>query len=292
MMDNFAQILRRLPTGEASSSSGHATPFKVHVNFDIPLFEGLIDADVVDKWLNLLEGYFSVHNFSDREKITFSLLKVIPHVKDWWDTYSEQRAWRNLQFLWWPLHGIPSGTPLKNNTTLLEATRTSTPDGPPYIKKGTRQYQTSPIFSIPYAPNWVSNILSIIWCSNTMVVCIDTFKHKWSSWTSPHWARLIDTLSRSSINLSRNDESLDLQTPHSPKQGKGSPNPHSKGPSRDGHPQDNPSKPQHKKGNEKTKKDTGKWCEYHKIPWHNTRRMSLQAVPRGRAEGFQVRGRF
>jgi hypothetical protein len=42
--------------------------------------------------LNLLKGYFSVHNFSDREKITFSLLKVIPHVKDSWDTYSEQRA--------------------------------------------------------------------------------------------------------------------------------------------------------------------------------------------------------
>jgi hypothetical protein len=48
--------------------------------------------DVVDKWLNLLEGYFLVHNFFDREKITFSLLKVVPHVKDWWDTYSEQRA--------------------------------------------------------------------------------------------------------------------------------------------------------------------------------------------------------
>jgi hypothetical protein len=46
MMDNFTQILRRLPTGEASSSSGHATPFKVHVNFYIPLFEGLIDADL------------------------------------------------------------------------------------------------------------------------------------------------------------------------------------------------------------------------------------------------------
>jgi hypothetical protein len=30
------------------------------------------------------------------------------------------------------------------------------------------------------------------------------------------------------------------------------------------------SKPQHKKGNEKMKKDTGKWCEYHKSPWHNT----------------------
>jgi hypothetical protein len=92
MMDNSAQILRRLLTREASSSSGHATPFKVQVHFDIPLFEGLIDADAVDKWLNQLEGYFLVHNFSDRENITFSLLKAIPHVKDWWDTYSDQRA--------------------------------------------------------------------------------------------------------------------------------------------------------------------------------------------------------
>jgi hypothetical protein len=48
--------------------------------------------DVVDKCLNLLEGYFLVYNFFDREKITFALLKVAPHVKDWWDTYSEQRA--------------------------------------------------------------------------------------------------------------------------------------------------------------------------------------------------------
>jgi hypothetical protein len=123
-------------------------------------------------------------------------------------------SWRNIQCLWWPLHGIPSKTPLKNNTTLLEATRTSAPYGPPYVKKGTRQYQISPIFSIPYAPNWVSKTLSIIWCSNTMVFFIDTFKQKWISQTSLHWAQLIDTLSRSSRNLRRNDESLDLKTPH------------------------------------------------------------------------------
>jgi hypothetical protein len=68
------------------------TPFKVQVNFGISLFEGLIDENIVDKWLNLLKGYFSVHNFSGREKITFALLKVLPHVKYWWDTYSEQRT--------------------------------------------------------------------------------------------------------------------------------------------------------------------------------------------------------
>jgi len=93
MMDNFAQILQLVPTSGASTSNNHsggATPFKVQVKFDIPIFEGQIDADVIDRWLNLLEGYFSVHEFFDQERIIFALLKVAPHVKDWWETYSEQ----------------------------------------------------------------------------------------------------------------------------------------------------------------------------------------------------------
>ena len=32
---------------------------------------------------------------------------------------------------------------------------------------------------------------------------------------------------------------------------------------------ENQSKPQEKKGHGKTKKDTEKWCNFHKIPWHN-----------------------
>ena len=89
-MDSFTQILNWLPTGGASASNSHsggATPFKVQVNFDIPIFEGQIDVDVVDRWLNLLEGYFSVHDFSDREKIIFAVVKATPHVKDCWETY-------------------------------------------------------------------------------------------------------------------------------------------------------------------------------------------------------------
>ena len=81
MMDNFTQILQQLPTSETSSSTNHsrgATHFKVQVNFDIPRFEGQIDGDIVEKLLNMLEGYFSVHEFSNRENITFSLLKVTP----------------------------------------------------------------------------------------------------------------------------------------------------------------------------------------------------------------------
>jgi hypothetical protein len=90
MMDSFMQILWRLPTGDTSYSSRGVSPFKVQINFDITIFEGQIDEDVVDKWLNLLEGYLSIHNFSKRETITFALLKAVPHVKDWWETFYEK----------------------------------------------------------------------------------------------------------------------------------------------------------------------------------------------------------
>jgi hypothetical protein len=85
MMENFSHILQVLTiTIDTSSSSDHfggTSPFKVQVNFDIPIFEGQIDVNALEKWLNLLEGDFSVHNFSDRENITFTLLKALPHVK-------------------------------------------------------------------------------------------------------------------------------------------------------------------------------------------------------------------
>jgi hypothetical protein len=54
MMENFSHILQRLPiTTGASSSSDHfggTFPFKVQVNFYIPIFEGQIDVDALEKW--------------------------------------------------------------------------------------------------------------------------------------------------------------------------------------------------------------------------------------------------
>jgi hypothetical protein len=99
MMDSFAQILRRQPTCDASSSNGGIPPFKVHINFNIPIFEGQIDTDVVDKWLNLLEGYFYVHNFSNRENITFALLKVVPMSNIGGKLSMRKRKQRNPHYL-------------------------------------------------------------------------------------------------------------------------------------------------------------------------------------------------
>jgi hypothetical protein len=65
---------------------------KVQFNFDITIFEGQIDVDALEKWLIMLEGYLSIHNFSDMENITFSLLKSLPRVKSWWETYKEKSS--------------------------------------------------------------------------------------------------------------------------------------------------------------------------------------------------------
>jgi hypothetical protein len=48
--------------------------------------------DGLEKWLNILEGYFSVHHFFDRENITFIVLKSLLHVKHWWETYQEKSS--------------------------------------------------------------------------------------------------------------------------------------------------------------------------------------------------------
>jgi hypothetical protein len=91
MMENFSHILQCLLIETCPYSLsyhfGGTSQFKVKINFDIPIFECQIDADVLEKWLNILEGYFSVHNFFKRENITFTFLKDLPHVKHWWETY-------------------------------------------------------------------------------------------------------------------------------------------------------------------------------------------------------------
>ena len=63
--------------------------------------------------------------FYDREKITFALLKVVPHVIDWLEV-SSKGPQRNPEGLWlYPL-GALSGMLLRNNITLLETTMTNT----------------------------------------------------------------------------------------------------------------------------------------------------------------------
>ena len=99
MMENFAQILRQLPTGDASSSSGGTAPFKVQINFDIPVFEGKIDKDVVYKWLNLIEGYFFSINFLIEKISLFLSSKLFPMSKIGWRLSMSKSKQSNPHYL-------------------------------------------------------------------------------------------------------------------------------------------------------------------------------------------------
>ena len=131
-MGNFAQILQRIPTSSALTSNSHsggATPFKVQVNFGIPIFEGQIDADAIDRWLNLLEGYFSVHDFFDQEKIFSHSSKTPPMSRTGGKPTQSNRTRENplCSQLYPP--GIIFETPSRNNIIPCGAMRTNTYNG-------------------------------------------------------------------------------------------------------------------------------------------------------------------
>jgi hypothetical protein len=85
-----------------------------------------IDADALEKWLNLLEGYYLFQKFSTMKKITFALLKSLPHVKYWWEGYWEQHNRdESTTFGKNPL-GWLLLMPSRRNSTLLETMMTST----------------------------------------------------------------------------------------------------------------------------------------------------------------------
>ena len=110
--------------------------------------------------------------------------------------------------------GNPSGTLLRNNTTLSEVMMTYIPNGPHCGKKETKQCQISQISSIPCAPSWVSKIRSDIWCSSIMVLYIDTSILKWNFWTSHPWARPTYMPSKLSRCSNKRHGYLGLGTPH------------------------------------------------------------------------------
>lgn len=140
MMDKFSHILQWMPTGDASSSRSHfggTAPFKVQVNFDIPIIEVQIDVYVADKWLNLLEGYFSVHNFSERENITFPLLKATPMSRTSGKIIVRDGSRNPFCFYPYPLQTLFQML-LRNNMTLLGAMMTSTYIRIQYDNKGIK----------------------------------------------------------------------------------------------------------------------------------------------------------
>jgi hypothetical protein len=265
MIDNFSHIRQRLPIETCASSSnnyfGNTSSFKVQVNF-VFVFEGQIDANSLEKWLNLLERYFSVHNFSNMEKITFSLLKALPHVKHWWENYWEKISREES--------GIYGAEPTWG--FFVDAVKEQYyPVGnyeDQYVRWTTLRQERGQI--VPYFTN-------IFHTLHTKLGIKDSERHlvlKYRGALHRYIQTEMDFLDISSLDAAyRHAVKIEHKFKHQKKWEFGSANlqqpkydkdiPKKKSP-------ENQSKPQEKKGHGKTKKDTGKWCDFHKIPWHNT----------------------
>jgi hypothetical protein len=165
-MENFYHILQRLPitveTSSLNNQFGGTSPFKVQVNFYIPIFEGKVNANSLEKWLNLLEVYFYVHNFFESENITLHSLRLYPMSNIGGKRTRSKVPQRILKYMGSSPLGIFLWMWSRINITLLVTMLNSKSHGPHCVKRGTKQCQISPIPSIHCETGWVSKILSDI----------------------------------------------------------------------------------------------------------------------------------
>jgi hypothetical protein len=266
MMENFAHILQHLSiiAGASSSSShfGGTSPFKVQVNFDIPVFERQIDAEALEKWLTLLEGYVSVHNFFEKEKITIALLKALPHVKHWWETYWEKSSTEESR-----MYGA---NPTWN--FFVDAVKEQYyPIGnyeDQYMRWTTLQQERGQ--AIPEFTNTFHTLrtkLGIKYSEHHLVLKYHGALHKYIQ-------NEMDFLGISSLSVAyRYVVKIEKKFKNQNKWDFGFANPQQPKNDKDVHNKQSPknqSKPHEKNCYGKTKKDTRKWCNFHKIPQHNT----------------------
>lgn len=75
-----------------SLPEGELQPFKVGARIEISTFDGTIDAEKVDSWIDQLETHFTLYGFSSVEKVSFARLKLTNHALTWWNAYLKTEA--------------------------------------------------------------------------------------------------------------------------------------------------------------------------------------------------------
>uniref|UniRef100_A0A6V7QVL6 Retrotransposon gag domain-containing protein n=1 Tax=Ananas comosus var. bracteatus TaxID=296719 RepID=A0A6V7QVL6_ANACO len=97
----------RTDRASAFSTTVHYAPeaFSTHwplrktgAKIEIPNYDGAVDAEKLDAWLDQLEMYFDLYNYSNAEKVTFAKLKLVGYALTWWKATFQTSA--NEEFTW------------------------------------------------------------------------------------------------------------------------------------------------------------------------------------------------
>ncbi|KAK1382534.1 hypothetical protein POM88_020269 [Heracleum sosnowskyi] len=60
---------------------------KIDFEVEIPMYDGSVDMEKLDDWIERLETYFTLYGFSSKKKIIFVTLKLSSHALMWWKSY-------------------------------------------------------------------------------------------------------------------------------------------------------------------------------------------------------------
>ncbi|ONK76185.1 uncharacterized protein A4U43_C03F24840 [Asparagus officinalis] len=63
---------------------------KIDFKVEIPVYDGSIDVERLDDWIERMETYFTLYSYSSKEKIVFAALKLSGHMLMWCKPYCKQ----------------------------------------------------------------------------------------------------------------------------------------------------------------------------------------------------------
>ncbi|KAL6191556.1 hypothetical protein ACLB2K_037946 [Fragaria x ananassa] len=93
-------------TSKTSHQGGKGSFQNLKIDFkvEIPMYDGSVNVEKLDDWIERLETYFTLYNYLSEEKIIFATLKLSAHALTWWKSYKkssdgEAMSWKKFKEL-------------------------------------------------------------------------------------------------------------------------------------------------------------------------------------------------
>ncbi|XP_026451466.1 uncharacterized protein LOC113351745 [Papaver somniferum] len=102
--DKFAKLELQIQTLANTFAEFMKASLKVEFKLEIYDYDGVVEAEKLDGWLDKLETYFTVHQLVESQKISFASLKFSNHASTWWKAYkkrydTEHMTWQQFKEL-------------------------------------------------------------------------------------------------------------------------------------------------------------------------------------------------
>jgi hypothetical protein len=63
---------------------------------DLPTYDGVVDGDKLDGWIDCLESYFDIYGYDNSRRLAIARLKLASHALVWWNAHLRTYGSRGL----------------------------------------------------------------------------------------------------------------------------------------------------------------------------------------------------